>query len=258
MERKGMGSAASEVMAGVLAKECTKEVIIMDPKREQVLKKPYTAHEMRKVIDRDGYLSGNIVIELDEVISCDQEQFLDLCAIRLVDNECLMDISYKAVGICSDGIIINVRGDVSEILEDLEDVVKEIKDAAVRIGAGAAEDILGCCYDESTDMGIMLEEALSRMSEESLRKFYNTYCSEEMKKGYAVTDFDGTGMLEIQRVDAAHLFATDEEAVEQAVKDGVKIIPVGELPGNFERRYLGWVDTPENRKAIENYCKLKQ
>lgn len=76
-------------------------------------------------------------------------------------------------------------------------------------------------------------------------------------KGYEITDFDGTGMLEIEKYDAADMFETDEDAVKQAIKDGIKLIPIDELPKNFERRYLGWIDTPENRKAIEDYCKQK-
>lgn len=75
-----------------------------------------------------------------------------------------------------------------------------------------------------------------------------------MGKGYAITDFDGTGMLEIQKIDTLNIFVSDEEAVEQAIKDGVGIIPVEELPENFDRRYLGWIDTPENRKRITKYC----
>ena len=73
-------------------------------------------------------------------------------------------------------------------------------------------------------------------------------------KGYGIFDFDGTGMLEIQKIDETNKFADDEGAVEQAIKDGVKIIPIEELPENFERRYLGWIDTPENRKKIEDFC----
>ena len=39
-----------------------------------------------------------------------------------------------------------------------------------------------------------------------------------------------------------------------------KIIPVNELPYNFyidghDVRFFGWVDTPDNRKAIKEYCK---
>lgn len=73
--------------------------------------------------------------------------------------------------------------------------------------------------------------------------------------GYDVFDFDGTGMLEIQKIDELNIFNSDDEAVKQAIKDGIKIIPVEELPENFDRKYLGWIDTTENRKAIANYCK---
>ena len=72
-------------------------------------------------------------------------------------------------------------------------------------------------------------------------------------KGYAVTDFDGTGLLEIQKIDELNIFESDDEAVEQAIRDGFKIIPVCELPKEFDRRYLGWLDTVENRQNIENY-----
>ena len=74
------------------------------------------------------------------------------------------------------------------------------------------------------------------------------------KKGYDIFDFDGTGMLEIEKIDEENVFTDDEEAVEQAIKDGIKIIPIEELPENFDRKYLGWIDTEENRKRIAEYC----
>lgn len=77
---------------------------------------------------------------------------------------------------------------------------------------------------------------------------------ENAKYGYAIFDFDGTGLLEIEMINDMEIFNGDEEAVEQAIKDGIKIIPIEELPDNFDRSYLGWIDTPENRKAIEEYC----
>lgn len=76
-----------------------------------------------------------------------------------------------------------------------------------------------------------------------------------IKKGYDIVDFDGTGMLEIQKKDEENIFTSDEEAVKQAIKDGIKIIPMNELPENFDRKYLGWIDTIENRKRIEEYCR---
>lgn len=77
----------------------------------------------------------------------------------------------------------------------------------------------------------------------------------ENRKGYDIFDFENTGMLEIQKIDTDNVFESDEEAVEQAIRDGIKIIPVKELPNTFERNYLGWIDTPENREAIFKYCK---
>lgn len=77
------------------------------------------------------------------------------------------------------------------------------------------------------------------------------------RKGYGIFDFDGTGMLEIQKIDKMNKFVDDESAVEQAIKDGVKLIPIEELPENFERRYLGWIDTPENRRQIRLWCEYQ-
>ena len=76
----------------------------------------------------------------------------------------------------------------------------------------------------------------------------------EQRKGYVIAAFDFTDMLEVERDDSMDVFEDAEQAVEAAVADGVKIIPVDELPENFDRRYYGWIDTPENRRAIQQYC----
>lgn len=94
---------------------------------------------------------------------------------------------------------------------------------------------------------------------------------EEAKRGYTIVDFDGTGMLEIEAIadvyvrigedgdvyyldDIEYGFDDDACAYEAARSGFCSIIPIDELPENFDRRYFGWVDTPENRKAIEDYC----
>ena len=48
-------------------------------------------------------------------------------------------------------------------------------------------------------------------------------------RGYDIFDFDGTGMLEIEKIDEMNVFDSDEDAVEQAIKDGIKIISIDEL-----------------------------
>ena len=100
---------------------------------------------------------------------------------------------------------------------------------------------------------IIDEHGNIRPTQEMVDAYINDW-GENAKRGYAIFDFDCTGMLEIEMINEMGIFNGDEEAVEQAVKDGIKIIPIEELPDNFDRSYLGWIDTPENRKAIEEYC----
>ncbi len=91
---------------------------------------------------------------------------------------------------------------------------------------------------------------------------------EEAGRGFAVVDFDHTGMMEVEAIVAcdpvterSQKWFSDENAAKEAEKTGYcKIIPVNELPENFEMngyslKWFGWVDTPENRQAIEEYCK---
>ena len=59
----------------------------------------------------------------------------------------------------------------------------------------------------------------------------------EQKKGYVIAAFNFTDMLEVERDDSMNVFEDDEQAVEAAVADGIKIIPVDESPENFDRRY---------------------
>ena len=109
-----------------------KPVIVMDSKMPDtpdvtILREPYTDQELRNLCNEDNYVTGYVSIPLSDIIDCDFEQFLDRLATRLVNSECLMDISYDAVGIEGVGsgdtcIIMKVRGDVSDILDmDQED-----------------------------------------------------------------------------------------------------------------------------------------
>ena len=105
----------------------------------------------------------------------------------------------------------------------------------------------------------LTEERYSQMmnswhdDEEQIQTVVEDWGIDNCNKGYSIFDFDGTGMLEIEAIDDVGCF-DDEEAVEQAIADGIKIIPIEELPENFDRKYLGWIDTEENRKRINEYC----
>ena len=92
---------------------------------------------------------------------------------------------------------------------------------------------------------------------------YHGYTREEAERGYGIADYNGTGMLEIVRYDSVYIGypddypdVMDEDCAEEAERTGYcKIIPVNELPENFDLRYFGWIDTPENRAKIAEYCK---
>lgn len=93
---------------------------------------------------------------------------------------------------------------------------------------------------------------------------------ETAERGYDIFDFDCTGMLEIEAIGDVYVrFGNngglyqlglnggydDDACAYEAERSGFcKIIPIDELPQNFDRRYFGWIDTPENRKAIQDYC----
>lgn len=92
---------------------------------------------------------------------------------------------------------------------------------------------------------------------------------EESERGYVICDFDGTGLLEIERLDDVVLNTDDERyydvmdedcAIDAERSGFCKIIPVEELPKNMiydgnDRRYFGWIDTPVNRKRISEFFK---
>lgn len=90
----------------------------------------------------------------------------------------------------------------------------------------------------------------------------NGFSRKDAKRGYDIT-IGHCGLLEIQRIDACvtdDWDVSDDDCAIEAERSGFcKIIPVNELPKNFKDkegslRYFGWIDTPENRKAIQEYC----
>lgn len=114
-----------------------KPVIITNEKKPDitVLRKPYTVPEIRSLCDENNYITGCVSVPLKDIIDCDFEQFLDLLERRLVNDGCLMDIRYDAVGIKGAGsedtcIILKVTGDASDIPDmDPEEETEERKNA---------------------------------------------------------------------------------------------------------------------------------
>ena len=108
------------------------------------------------------------------------------------------------------------------------------------------------------------DERIAEMMEKPcFRNWSRKDCEDELKhwsdkdisNGYVICDHDGTGMYEICAIDCMDAFGGDDAAATQkAMEDGVRVIPVEDLPENFDWLYLGWIDTPENRANINKYC----
>ena len=82
---------------------------------------------------------------------------------------------------------------------------------------------------------------------------------EVAERGYDIFDCGGTGLLAIERLDIIYACSeyevTDEDCAREAEQTGFcKIIPINELPREFDDKYYVWIDTPENREAIRKYC----
>lgn len=90
--------------------------------------------------------------------------------------------------------------------------------------------------------------------DEDIEEIVEEWGIDQTNDGYGIFDFDGTGLLELEAIGEIAAFECDDAAVVVAIENGMKFIPVAELPVNFDRRYLGWLDTPENRAAIKRYC----
>lgn len=117
---------------------------------------------------------------------------------------------------------------------------------------------MGNKYNKFIEMGLTPERYNQMMNsfgdEESIEYAIFTWGVENVNNGYAIFDFDGTGLLQIEAIGDVNAYESDAEAVKQAVADGIKIIPIEELPDNFDRKYFGWIDTPQNRENIKHYC----
>lgn len=82
-----------------------------------ILKRPYTVEEMKAKADDKGYVSGNVEVDINEMINGDLDTFLDTVAEKLVNDIGLTDIKYEAVGVTNPTtIVFRVSGNISEIV----------------------------------------------------------------------------------------------------------------------------------------------
>ena len=93
--------------------------------------------------------------------------------------------------------------------------------------------------------------------EKAVADAVETWGADKCNKGYDIFDYDMLGLFDIEEIgDTGAFDGNDDEAVKAAEKDGVKIIPINQLPINMPEnmRFYGWVDTQNNKQRIKEYC----
>ena len=77
-------------------------------------------------------------------------------------------------------------------------------------------------------------------------------------RGYGIfVSADSKFLEHIERIDELNVYDGDLEAGEQAEKDGIKLIPLEENPKEYPYNCYRFVDTEENRKALEKIKNIK-
>lgn len=131
--------------------------------------------------DENGYLEGNVLFDMSELVTEDEETLLDLMSNRLVGDPLLSDISYKAIDITADSsIIVSVRGCIEECdpaSSDLEEICEKIKAAILSGGEDAIRDFIEePVYGRSEkDIEERVDEVLDGMPILELIKYFKKY-----------------------------------------------------------------------------------
>lgn len=157
--------------------------VILDAETEDVLSKPMSMKEMVLATSEDNsYVQGNVAVDLDDVIGCQLEEFLDLLSEQLVGNDRLTDVHYKVVDTLEEGkwecnIVVHVSGDASGMLEVTEEMAEELKKSIFEAGVNAMEEFLGhpLTYPSDEDMMAAMDEVFEQMPEEEQLRFYRKY-----------------------------------------------------------------------------------
>jgi hypothetical protein len=86
-------------------------------KKLEAISRPYTKDEARKLFT-DNVLTAIVALDLDEIMT-GIECFNDMVSTMICDHECsLEDISYRAVGVDKDGLVlVEVSGSIEKWLE---------------------------------------------------------------------------------------------------------------------------------------------
>lgn len=87
------------------------KLIGIGPEITPIWTRPMTKDQIKCYMRYDGFITGNIIMHISDVIDNDLEGFLDTISKALVNTPCLEEINYTVFGVTEpDNLLINVSG----------------------------------------------------------------------------------------------------------------------------------------------------
>lgn len=91
------------------------------------IKRPLTVTQMKMQMDDNFYISANINVHISDIVGVHTEDFLNMLSRRITCTELLTDIQYAVIELKDiNELIINVRGNVEDIIRTTDDPQLEI------------------------------------------------------------------------------------------------------------------------------------
>lgn len=79
-----------------------------------------TSKEILENLDDAGFLFGEVILHMQEIVDCESSEFMDLLSEHLVGDDSLLDIDYSPLRIEGRNIVIGVYANPEMTLRDHE------------------------------------------------------------------------------------------------------------------------------------------
>lgn len=79
-----------------------------------------TSKEILQNLDENNFIYGEIVVDIEDIVNLDADDFMDLLSDEMVGNDALLEIEYRPLSVNRDGMIVmGVYANPRIVIEDL-------------------------------------------------------------------------------------------------------------------------------------------
>jgi hypothetical protein len=88
-----------------------------------------TREDILKNLDDNYFIYGEVVVDIDDIVNLDADEFLDFLSEEMVASDALLEIEYRPLSVDQDGrIVMGVYANPRIVLQDLEEEAAEAAD----------------------------------------------------------------------------------------------------------------------------------